>query len=310
MAQNKIVIYAAAGANLAIAATKLAASLFTGSSAMLTEAIHSFVDTGDQGLLLLGQARGRRPPDAMHPFGYGMEVYFWSFIVALMIFALGGGVSIYEGVQKVLLPQPIAKPWVNFLVLGLAFLFEAASLVVAYREFSKGQPTRRSVLTSIRRSKDPTVFAVLLEDSAALAGLVIAAAGLAAAELWDLPYADGVASILIGALLIIVAVFLATETRSLMVGEAASKDVREGICGLLADRPDLARTGDVLTMHLGPGDILVAVNLEFEQGSALTVRQGAADLVRSIKDLDQRIHRVFLSPMDSEPEPPPRRQGH
>lgn len=294
MARSHMVIFAAAGANLAIAAAKITAAAFTGSSAMLTEGIHSLVDTGDQALLYLGLRRGQKPPDASHPFGYGLEVYFWSFVVALMIFALGGAFSVYEGVHRLQHPEPLARAWVNFLVLGVSLVFEGLSLFVAYREFNRTRQPGGRMLAAIRRSKDPAVFTVLLEDSAALAGLVIALVGVAGASLLGLAWADGAASIAIGVLLVAVAAFLAYETRSLLTGEAAPADVLKAIHATLEEHPEVADLADVLTLQLGPNRILVVIALRLEPTSAVT--RSAMQVIEAVKRCDPRIGPVFLSP--------------
>jgi cation diffusion facilitator family transporter len=291
---STIVVYAALAGNLAIAATKFVAFALTGSSAMLTEAIHSSVDTGNQGLLLLGLARARKPPSPTHPFGYGMEVYFWAFVVALLIFALGGAFSIYEGVLKIVRPEPIERAWINFLVIGLAILFEGGSFLVAWKEFSvlrKDAPFFRA----IRRSKDPSVFAVLLEDGAALAGLAIAAVGVAGSAVFGITWADGAASVAIGVLLVTVAVFLANETRSLLTGESASPRIVEAVREMLAADPRIDTVAEVLSMHLGPQEILLGVTLDFHDAlTAGEIEDAADDFATRIRTIDARITRVFV----------------
>jgi cation diffusion facilitator family transporter len=291
---STLVVYAALIGNLAIAATKFVAFALTGSSAMLTEAIHSSVDTGNQGLLLLGLARARKPPSQTHPFGYGMEVYFWAFVVALMIFALGGAFSIYEGLLKIRQPEPIERAWVNFLVIGLAMLFEGGSFLVAWREFGvlrRGAP----FLRAIRGSKDPSVFAVLLEDGAALAGLAIAALGVAGSAVFGIAWADGAASVAIGVLLVLVAVFLANETRSLLTGESASPRIVEAVREMLAADPRIETVTEVLSMHLGPQEILLGVTLDFQDHlTAGEIEDAADDFATRIRAIDQRITRVFV----------------
>ena len=288
------VVYAALAGNLAIAVTKFVAFALTGSSAMLTEAIHSSVDTGNQGLLLLGLARARKPPSQTHPFGYGMEVYFWAFVVALLIFALGGAFSIYEGVLKILRPEPIERAWINFLVIGLAVLFEGGSFLVAWKEFSvlrKGAPFFRA----IRRSKDPSVFAVLLEDGAALAGLAIAALGVAGSAVLGIAWADGAASVAIGVLLVLVAIFLANETRSLLTGESASPRIVEAVREMLAADPRVDSVAEVLSMHLGPQEILLGVTLDFHDDlTASEIEDASDDFAVRIRTIDPRITRVFV----------------
>jgi cation diffusion facilitator family transporter len=288
------VVYAALAGNLAIAATKFVAFALTGSSAMLTEAIHSSVDTGNQGLLLLGLARARKAPSQTHPFGYGMEVYFWAFVVALLIFALGGAFSIYEGVLKILRPEPIGRAWINFVVIGLAVLFEGGSFLVAWKEFrvlTRGTP----FLRAIRRSKDPSVFAVLLEDGAALAGLAIAALGVAGSAMFGIAWADGAASVAIGVLLVAVAIFLANETRSLLTGESASPRIVEAVREMLAADPRIDTVAEVLSMHLGPQEILLGVTLDFHDDlTAGEIEDAADDFATRIRAIDARITRVFV----------------
>jgi cation diffusion facilitator family transporter len=293
---SKRVIFAALAGNLGIAAAKLVAFVFTGSVAMLTEAIHSLVDTGNQGLMFLGLRRGSRPADASHPFGYGMEIYFWTFVVALLIFALGGAVSIWEGVEKILHPAAISRPWISYLVLGVAVAFEGMSFAVALREFNR---VRRSegLITSIRRSKDPTTFAVLLEDSAALTGLVIAALGLSGVVVLGWAWADGAASCAIGVLLVVVAAFLANETRSLLTGESASPRVVAAICEALKREPHVERVSDVRSMHIGPDRILVGLSVRFAPDISRDELGRAVDEISArVHEVDDRIAEVFLRP--------------
>jgi cation diffusion facilitator family transporter len=293
---SKRVVYAALAGNLAIAATKFGAALLTGSSGMLSEAIHSTVDTGNQGLLLYGMRRAARPPDGRHPFGYGMEIYFWAFVVALLIFALGGAFSIYEGFHKIADPHPISSAWVNYAVVAAAFVFEGLSFRVAWREFRADHPGV-PILSGIRRSKDPMIFAVLLEDGAALAGLVIAFAGIGLAEILAVPVLDGVASIGIGLLLIVVAAFLARETLSLLIGESASQDVLKAARSLLERDPNVVAVFEILSMHLGPREILLAVTLDMRDDvSGGRLEEAAADLASRIEQAHPEITRVFVRP--------------
>lgn len=293
---SKIAIYAAAAGNLAIAASKFVAFAFTGSSALLTEGIHSLVDTGNQGLLLLGLRRAARPPDREHPFGHGMELYFWSFVVALMIFSLGGAFSIYEGVLKAQNPEPMTRPWINYLVLGLAIVFEGASLSIALREHRR-RPSRGGFLSSVRKSKDPSLFAVLLEDSAALIGLLIALAGVSAAHLFELPMADGLASVGIGLLLMAVAAFMANETRSLLTGESASPAVVADIRRILEADPRVACVIEVLSLHFGPNEILLGVTIDFRDDlPGRGVERAAEELSERIQTAHPDVTRLFLRP--------------
>jgi len=293
---SRRVIIAALAGNLAIAATKFAAAFWTGSSAMVSEAIHSTVDTGNQGLLLLGLHRASRPPTRAHPFGHGMELYFWAFVVALMIFALGGAFSIYEGWRKVVHPEPVESAWVNFLVLGASMVFEGLSFRVGWREFRRlheGEP----FWTAIRRSKDPGIFAVLLEDSAALAGLAIAFVGLGLAEWLGRPEFDGIASIGIGLLLTATAVVLARETRSLLTGEAAAPPLLASVRAMLEADPRVISVDELLSMHLGPAEVLLAVTIDFRDDMpGGGVERAAAELTRRIETTHPQMTRVFLRP--------------
>ncbi len=225
--ERPIVIYAAIAANLGIAIAKFLAAALTGSSAMISEGVHSLVDTGNQGLLLLGLGRASRPPDDEHPFGHGKELYFWSLIVAILIFGIGGGVSIYEGITHILDPTPLEDPLVNYIVLAVAFVLEGSSWFVAAREVSGRVRPGEGFVDSVRTSKDPSVVTVLLEDSAALAGLVVAAVGIYLAHALEAPWIDGVASLIIGSILVSVALFLASESRGLLIGERADVELIE-----------------------------------------------------------------------------------
>ena len=263
-----------------IAITKFSAALWTGSSAMLSEAVHSLVDTGNQGLLLHGMKKSRKPADAMHPFGYGMELYFWTFIVAILIFMGGATISVYEGIHKIQHPIAVKDTYINYIVLGLAMVFEAGAWWVAYKEFNKSRG-QTPLLRAVRRSKDPTVFTVLFEDTAAMLGLIVAMIGIALADVLGIPVLDGVASILIGVILAGTAMLLAYECKGLLVGEAASLDMQESIRRLLARQRGIKRVNEVLTMHLAPGDILVNISIDFEDSL------DSADVEDVITDLER-----------------------
>jgi cation diffusion facilitator family transporter len=292
----KLVVLAALSGNLAIAVAKFIAFAFTGSSAILTEAVHSLVDTGNQGLLLLGMRRAARPPDDSHPFGYGMEAYFWGFVVALAIFLLGGAVSIWQGLSKIQHPHPIDRPWVSLVVIGVAMVFEGVSFAIGLREFRRFWRDT-PLFQSIRRSKDPNLFAVLLEDSAALAGLVIALVGVAAAAFLGWIWADGAASILIGVLLVLVAAFLANETRSLLTGEAATPRIVAAVRRILEEDPRVTAAPEVLSVHLGPREIMFAITLHLSDALSRAEMEAALQaLTEQIKAVDPRITRVFLRP--------------
>jgi len=259
---SRKVIYAALLGNLLIALTKFAAAGWTGSSAMLSEGVHSLVDTGNEFLLLYGLRRSAKPPDRTHPLGHGRELYFWTFIVSLLIFALGAGVSIYEGFVHMRDPEPVANPTVNYVVLGLSLVFEAGSWWVALKEFRRSKG-RLGYFRAVRESKDPTTFTVLFEDSAALAGLVIAFLGIAAAHTFDLPELDGLASVGIGLILAATAMVLARETKGLLIGEAALPQLQAAILTIAQDDPAVERANGVLTIHLAPQQVVAAISAEF-----------------------------------------------
>ena len=292
------VVLAALAGNGAIATAKFVAAGLSGSSAMLTEAIHSLVDTGDQILLLIGQRRGAKPADPSHPLGYGMEAYFWSFIVALMVFLLGGVFSVYQGVVHILHPAPRISPWISLGVLAVAAFFEAASFRVAYREFRRmvrGRPVR--LWAFIKASKDVGLVSVLLEDSAALIGIGLAAAGVAAAAFLHIAWADGAASIAIGVLLALVAWVLANETRSLIAGEAVAPVVMERLQATLGAVECLCELEEIATLHLGPASILVALTLTFRPNSTSDELRGAVlEITRCLQEADDRITRVYIRP--------------
>ncbi|SKA12147.1 cation diffusion facilitator family transporter [Consotaella salsifontis] len=299
---SKKVIYAALAGNFAIAATKFGASLWTGSSAMLSESIHSLVDTVNQGLLLLGLKRAARPADSRHPFGHGIEIYFWAFVVALMIFALGGALSIYEGIHKLTGHQGLENVWVNFAVLGASMLIEGYSFHVAWKELRRQYP-ELSAWTAVKRSKDPSVFAVLCEDAAALSGLLVALICLALATILEEPAFDAIGSIGIGVVLIIAAAFLARETLSLLTGEAASRDVVDEARSILLADPRVQRLDEFLTMHLGPNDILAAVSIDFDDSlSSPDVERAAIELSAALRNAIPPLTRVYLRPIPPKTE--------
>ena len=296
---SPIAIYAALAGNLAVAATKFAAAAYTGSSAMLSEAIHSVVDTGNGGLLLLGRRLSTKPADRAHPFGHGLQLYFWSFVVAVMIFGVGGGVSIMEGIEKIRTPHPIESAFVNYIVLALAIVFEGTSWIVAFREFSASRTARQrkrvGFVDSVLESKDPTNFTVLFEDSAALLGLVVALAGVAGTEFLHVPVLDGVASVVIGVILCGTAGFLGYQCQSLLMGEAAAPEVRAGIERIALAEPGVLRANDVLTMHFGPTDVLVALSVDFaDHLTAGHVETAVSQIERRIKAAHPEVTRVFV----------------
>jgi len=291
---SKKVIFAALIGNFAIAVTKFGASTYTGSSAMLSEAIHSLVDTGNQALMLFGLNRSERPADKTHPFGYGRELYFWAFVVALLIFSIGAGVSIYEGIHKVLQPEPISNPIVNYVVLGLSMVFEGVALRVAFKEFNKSRG-ETPLFKAIQQSKDPVLFTVLFEDFAAMTGLFIAFAGLLLAEYFNIPWMDGAASIAIGVLLAVVALLLCYETKGLIIGEAADPDVIEGVFDIADGSKAVASVNELRTMHMGPRDILLALSIDIENSmSGGDIEQAIYSIEKQIKAKYPNIRRIFI----------------
>jgi cation diffusion facilitator family transporter len=291
---SKMVIYAALAGNLAISVIKFIAAFITGSSAMLSEGVHSLVDTGNQGLLLYGLKQSKRKPTPSHPFGYGLRLYFWTFVVAIMIFGLGAGVSIYEGIKKVLEPHPVENATINYVVIGLALLFEGYVWMVALKAFSKVKG-EMGWIEAIRHSKDPTLFTVLFEDTAALVGLIVAMIGIWLSQALNLPVLDGLASVIIGVILAVTAGFLAFESQSLLTGEGASPKVRASIHHIAQTQEGVERVNEVLTMHFGPQDILVALSLDFEDGMpAAKVEETVTQIERRIKSDHREVTRVFV----------------
>lgn len=297
---SRLVIYAALGGNLLVALTKFGAAFWTGSAAMLSEAIHSVVDCGNQLLLLFGMREAARPADALHPFGYGLQLYFWTFVVAVLIFGVGAGVSVLEGIDRIRHPHAVANAWVIYSVLGLSALFEGGSWLVALREF-RGHKGQRGWLEAVRHSKDPTVFTVLFEDTAALLGLLVALLGVWLSQVLDRPALDGVASVAIGLLLALTAAFLAWECKSLLTGEGASNEVQAGIRRIAGEEPLVARINEVLTMHFGPRDVLLALSLDFvDRCSAVDVEQAVSRIERRIRTTHPEVTRVFVEAQDRE----------
>ncbi len=278
-------VLAAVLANVAIAAAKFAVAAVTGSSAILSEAIHSVVDTGDGLLLWLGLRSSQRPPDEMHPFGHGKELYFWTTVVAILVFAVGGGMSAYEGILH--LARPAAdrgRSW-SYVVLGVSAVFEASSWTVAAREFARAKG-RRSVWRAIRATKDPLVFTVLLEDGAALAGIAIALAGVALAHATGRAWLDGAASIAIGALLMSVAAVLAREARGLVIGESASPETVADVRRVAAADPAVAGVERALTVHFGPEVVVLNLDLRFRRGLR------ASDVVEAVARIEGALRRA------------------
>lgn len=285
-------------ANLGIAASKFVAAFITGSSAMLTEGVHSVVDSTNQLLLMWGRHAAKKAPDAIHPFGYGRELYFWSFIVAVLVFALGAGVSVYEGIIHIAHPEPAVSPIVAYVVLLIAFLLEGWSTLEAYRDFAKAKGNL-GWFEAIRQSKDPPAFIVLLENGAAIAGIVAAAIGLMLSQLTGNPFFDGAASVLIGIILGFTAALLAYESKGLLIGEAADPELIQSLRDLACGMPGVVGVGYVLTSHSSPDQITVLMNVDFDN----EMRAGEVErIVRHVEEEAQRrwphVRRLFVRPMD------------
>ncbi|MBF7013904.1 cation diffusion facilitator family transporter [Novosphingobium resinovorum] len=294
--RENIVLFGALAANLGIAVAKFVAAAIGGSSAMATEGVHSLVDSGNQLLLLYGQKQGRRPPDAAHPFGYGRELYFWAFVVAILIFAGGAGISIYEGVLHIRDPHPIADPTLSYIVLGIAFLMEGASWAIAAKEFNAGR-AGQSWWQAVRRSKDPPGFIVLFEDSAALIGLVIAALGIWASGYFADPRLDGAASVLIGLVLAAVAVVLARESKGLLIGEAADPALIAGLRAVMEANPAITSVNHVRTVHTGPDAVFVAASADFVDDLPMGKAESLIeDLEEQMRVLSPRITSIYIRP--------------
>jgi len=294
--RKNIVLYGALAANLGIAVAKFVAAGISGSSSMATEGVHSLVDSGNQVLLLYGQKRAERLPDASHPFGYARELYFWAFVVSILIFAVGAGVSIYEGIVHIQEPHAIADPTINYIVLAVALALEGTSWTIAVREF-RAEADGQSWWQAVQKSKDPTTFIVLFEDSAALVGLLIAGAGVWASVHFADPRIDGIASILIGLVLAGVAVLLAREAKGLIIGEAADPELIASLRAVLNDHPQVVSVNHVRTVHTGPNSVFVAVSADFDD----TLQMGDAEaLIEVLEDrmkaLSPLISSIYIRP--------------
>ena len=283
---SKKVIYAALAGNTLIAITKFIASFMTGSSAMLSEGIHSLVDTGNQGLLLYGMKQAEKPASPEFPFGHGKEIYFWSFVVAILIFALGAGISIYGGITHIINPSEIKNPLINYIVLFLAILFEGAAFFFALKEFKKVKG-KYSYLEAVKHGKDPSMFVVLFEDGAALLGLFVALLGILLTQVTGIAIFDGIASVVIGVILAFTAIWMAVETKGLLIGESADPEIVQAIKEMVDELDAIESTNEVLTMHMGPEYILVNVSADFASSAS------SDDVESSIAELDKRVKERF-----------------
>jgi cation diffusion facilitator family transporter len=301
---NNRTLWIAFGANLGIAASKFVAAAITGSSAMLTEGVHSVVDSSNQLLLLWGRRASRRPADPFHPFGYGREIYFWSFVVAVLVFALGAGVSIYEGIIHIAEPEPAVSPIIAYVVLLVAFVLEGGSTLEAFREFreSKG---KLGWVEAVRRSKDPPGFIVLLENGGAMVGIVAAAVGLAVSQATGDPRYDGAASIIIGLVLAVIAFFLAYESKALLIGEAADPEMVRALHAMVDAKPGVTAVGEILTVHDSPTQIIAMLSVDFvDDIPAREVERLVCEIEDEAGEQFPEIHRLYIrpsSPVDREP---------
>jgi cation diffusion facilitator family transporter len=283
-------------ANLGIAVSKFVAAAITGSSAMLTEGVHSVVDSTNQLLLMWGRHAAKRAPDELHPFGYGRELYFWSFVVAVLVFSVGAGVSVYEGIMHILRPEPAVSPIIAYAVLMIAFVLEGWSTFEAYRDFSKAKG-RLGWIQAILRSKDPPAFIVLLENAAAMAGIVAAAIGLGIAQATGDPFYDGAASIVIGVILGCTAALLAYESKGLLIGEAADPELVEELRLLACGCEGVVGVGDVLTIHSAPDIISAMLSVDFDDGiSAAQVEQIVRQIEDQVGERWPHVRRLFVRP--------------
>jgi cation diffusion facilitator family transporter len=294
MAESRTVVYGAMAGNVAIAVTKFIVAGVTGSSSMLSEAIHSTVDTGNSLLLLVGMKRSERKSDPEHPFGYGREIYFWSLIVAVLIFGLGGGMSIYEGVQHMRHPEPLTDPKWNYIVLAAAAVFEGMSFGIGVHAVLKAKGSA-SFWQALHNSKDPSTFTVVAEDSAALAGLALAAVGIFCSHYFDMPVLDGAASIAIGLLLAAVAVVLISESRGLLVGEGITRETARAVRDMVETDASVVKSGFPLTMYLGPEEILMALDVEFDKDMpAEQVFEAVRRIESAIRTRFARVKRIYI----------------
>ena len=301
MASSKATIYSALAANLLIAVTKFVAGGISNSGAMIAEGIHSLVDTANELLLLLGLRRSKKEPDATHPFGYGRELYFWSFIVSILIFGLGGGISIYQGILHVIKPELLEKPSINYIVLGLSVIFEGGSLIIGVRQFNRvrgSQPWWQAIINS----KDPSSFVVLFEDGAAVAGLIIVLICTYFNQRFNLPFLDGVASILVGLLLMGVSLILARESRSLLMGEGIAPDTKASICALVEQDAGVIKVQHMMSTYQSPEEVLLMLVVVFEDNLTTPAINEAIDRIqRRISEKYKLVRYIIIQPESAQP---------
>ncbi len=299
---SKKAIIAALIGNSLIAIAKYIGAFITGSSAMLSEGIHSTVDTGNQLLLMLGLKRAKKPPTDEHPFGYGKEVYFWSFAVAILIFGVGAGISIYEGIHSLLNPHPVSDVLTNYIILGLAIIFEATVWYIALKQFRKSK-SHSSYIKSVQTDKDPTTYVVLFEDTAALLGLIVALVGIWLSETTGIIIFDGIASIIIGVILGITATWLAYETKSLLIGESADPEIVAGIEKMCHSYEEIKTVNEVLTVHMGPKYILLTTGVNFKDNlDADSMEHIIEQITNDVKERYPLVKKVFIEAEENSSE--------
>lgn len=298
-ASAKRALLGALVASVAVAATKFIVGTITGSTVMIAEGIHSLVDMGNSGLMLFGAARSQRAADKAHPFGYGMELYFWSLVVAMVVFGAGGGLSIYEGARTIAHPRVVTHLWPNLLVIGVASIFELLSLLVGLRELAAYRRERQfagSILATIRESKNPAIFLTVLEDTSDLLGLAIAASALLLAHYLALPVIDSIASVVIGCVLVLEATVVGIECRGLIIGESARAPVVERIREVIAGHPEVGVLFGLRTLHLGPDTILVVLRVQFPSAGLASELRSANP---AIKDVAFELEPLSSSPIEN-----------
>ena len=295
--ESPIAVIGALLANLAISAAKFVAAFMTGSSAMLAEGIHSLVDSANEVVLIIGVHRSRRPPDELHQFGHGKEIYFWTLVVAVLLFSIGGGLAFYEGLTHLLDPHPIDNVLVSYVILAISFVLEGASSIVAVRELEpNGTP---NLWRALLETKDASVLAVLVENTAAMVGLVIAFVGLLAAELTGDPRYDALASIAVGAVLVTVAVFLAAESRALLIGELATGPLVEHARDTMLSDEAVTAVEELRTMHLGPDHVVMTARVRFQPGRT-DIPQVIARLKARLAEAEPLLDDVTIEPAAGE----------
>ena len=293
--ESPLTVYAAIAANFVIAVAKFTAATVTGSSAMFSEGIHSVIDTGNEALLLLGLKRSRKAPDELHPFGYGKEIYFWSLIVAILLFGIGGGLSVYEGWSHIRRPEELQNPLWNYLVLGVALVAEGISWVIAMRTLLNDRASKVGIFQAFRRSKDPSVFVVVGEDTAALLGILVAAGGVFLSHRLRAPWIDGSASIVIGLILAGVALMLVYESRALIVGETADPGLVRDVHAIAENDPAVLRARPPLTMQMSPDEVLINMDVEFHRHLSPGELISAIDRIETeIRERHPSVRRIFL----------------